>query len=146
MTSSIWAKFRSLLGLLKHSQAFCGRQFAKFEVVAKTIFFSLKVARCELKVNVSKTRDRSKYRRESRQDFEISARTSASFWPPKFWDLAEISTRSRWDLRQNFAGVLFASGKWDSVNIVMSTNLNSLWDWRQVLPFKRWAWNCQDKV
>jgi len=31
---NICAKFRSLLALLKHSQAFCGQQFAKFEVAA----------------------------------------------------------------------------------------------------------------
>ena len=44
-------------------------------------------------------------RRESRRDFEISP----SFWPQRFWDLAEIQQsrqpKTRRDLSQNFAGV-----------------------------------------
>jgi len=39
-TSNIWTKFRSLLALLKHSQAFCGRQFVKFKFAVMILFCS----------------------------------------------------------------------------------------------------------
>ena len=58
----------------------------------------------------------SRSRRESRQDFEISVRISASFWPPRFWDLAKISLRiildeilrSHQDLGENLGEFLAA--------------------------------------